>query len=163
MRSALDKVSLWVSKATGVVVVFLACVLVASILISIVFRYIVGAALSWPEEISLMDFAWLVLLTGTIGVREGFHVRLVLLQDRLPAGARAALQRLIDLAIGVFGGILVYAGRDLVVRTQENLTPTLRLPTDLVNWSAPVCGALIVLHTLARLANPAREEEESRE
>ncbi len=156
-------VSLWVSKATGVVVVFLACVLVTSILISIVFRYIVGAALSWPEEISLMDFAWLVLLTGTIGVREGFHVRLVLLQDRLPSRARAVLQRIIDLAIGVFGGILVYAGRDLVVRTQENLTPTLRLPTDLVNWSAPVCGALIVLHILARLANPERKEEETRE
>jgi len=50
-----------------------------------------------------------------------------------------------------FGALLLYSGRDLVARTQDSLTATLRLPTDLVNWSAIVGGALIFVHALSRL------------
>ena len=132
----------------------MAATLVASLLISIFFRYVVGNALSWPEEIALMLFVWIVLLTGSLGVRKNFHVSLTLFISRLPRNAHRSLERIILVLIATFGGVLVYSGCDLVERTAEHLTPTLRLPLDLVNYSAPVCGVLILLHALARLAAP---------
>ena len=154
-------VSAWCARLTGWVVVAMAAVLILSLLVSIFFRYVVGSALSWPEEISLMLFAWVVLLMGSLGVREGFHARLTILVTRLPSPLRRTLDFLVYCVIGAFGLVLVHSGRDLVERTAEHLTPTLRLPLDWVNYSAPVCGALIVLHSIYRLFNPVREDGSS--
>lgn len=151
MFRILDNLSAGLARITGWAVVALTVVLVASLVVSIFFRYVVGQALSWPEEISLMLFAWLTLLSGSLGVRENFHVRLTLLLDRLPEMLALCLNRLITASIAGFGLVLAFAGYDLIERTAQHLTPTLRLPLDLVNWSAPVCGALVFLHALPRL------------
>lgn len=151
MTHILERISAILARVTGWAVVALAVVLVASLAASIFFRYVVGRALSWPEEISLMIFAWLTLLSGSLGVRDNFHVRLTIISDRLPEVMGLWLQRLVLLAIAGFGVVLVFSGYDLIERTAEHLTPTLRLPLDLVNWSAPVCGLLVALHALARL------------
>lgn len=161
MFKLLGRISLGLARATGWAVVLLAVALIAALAVSIFFRYVVGRALSWPEEISLMLFAWLTLLSGSLGVREGFHVRLTLLIDRLPSEAARYLEILTTLSIALFGLMLIYSGVDLLARTMEHLTPTLRLSLDWVNWSAPVCGGLIFVHALARLAvplQPARKE-----
>ena len=131
--------------------------LVASLLISVFFQYVVGYALSWPEEISLILFTWLVLLAGSLGVREQFHVRLTLFTDRLPGLFKDVPDRLIILAVGLFGGILIYSGCDLVERTAKHLTLTLRLPLDWLNYSAVVCGVLICLHSLTLLIKPKEQ------
>lgn len=158
MLKFVESLSRFLGRVTGWAVVMLATILVGSLLLSVFFRYVVGQALSWPEEISMMAFAWLTLLSGSLGVRENFHVRLTLLTDRLPEKAGRVFELLTNLCVAFFGLVLVYSGYDLVARTAQNLTPTLRLPTDWVNWSAPVCGALVFLHALARLQVSLRGE-----
>ena len=152
----LEKTSALVARLTGIFVVFLSLGLVGSLLISVFFRYVVGQALSWPEEISLIIFAWLVLLTGSLGVREEFHVKLTVFSSRLPQLYRRILEMIITALIALFGLILVYSGFDLVQRTAEHLTPTLRLPLDWVNYSATVCGILIFLHAAAALVRSGK-------
>ncbi len=158
MFRILDKLSAALARITGWAVVALTVVLVASLTASIIFRYLVGRALSWPEEVSLMIFAWLTLLSGSLGVRENFHVRLTLLLDRLPEGLARWLERAITAGVAFFGLVLAVTGYDLLERTTGHLTPTLRLSLDLVTWSAPVCGALVFIHALARLL-PAKTAE----
>jgi TRAP-type C4-dicarboxylate transport system permease small subunit len=155
---SLDRLSLWAARLTGAAMVFLACGLVMSLLISIFYRYVVGRALSWPEEISLMIFAWLTLLAGSLGVRDQFHVRLTLVTSRLSPSAALCMERLTLAAITAFGAALCYSGYDMLQRTAHHLTPTLRLSLDYVNYSAPVCGALIVLHSLAHLMKAEEKE-----
>ena len=156
-RLVLSKTSAALARASGVLVVLLCICLVTSLLISVFFRYIVGQALSWPEEISLILFTWLVLIAGSLGVHEGFHVRLTVVTGRLPRIPRLILDRIITAAIGAFGIIMLYSGYDLVQRTAEHLTPTLRIPLDWLNYAAPVCGILICLHAFAALAAPGKE------
>ena len=154
----LEKISDLLARLTGIVVVGLCAGLVGSLLTSVFFRYVVGQALSWPEEISLILFTWLVLLTGSLGVREEFHVKLVIFSSQLPPFYRRTLELAVTAAIAAFGLILVYSGYDLVQRTTRHLTPTLRLPLDWINYSASVCGALIFLHAAAALAGSERKE-----
>ena len=68
MFRILDNLSAGLARITGWAVVALTVILVANLVVSIFFRYVVGQALSWPEEISLMLFAWLTLLSGSLGV-----------------------------------------------------------------------------------------------
>jgi TRAP-type C4-dicarboxylate transport system permease small subunit len=158
MAGYINRFSQICARLTGIIVIVLAICLIGSLLISIFFRYVIGQALSWPEEISLILFTWLVLLAGSLGVRQDFHVRLTIVVSRFPTPVQHILDRLVVLAIGIFGAILLYSGYDLVKRTAEHLTPTLRLPLDWLNYSAPVCGTLILLHAVSKLLT---EREES--
>lgn len=157
MRLFLERLSDISARMTGWLVISLASCLIGSLLASIFFRYIVGQALSWPEEISLILFAWLVLLAGSLGVREEFHVRLTFLVNRLPIGLQYVLEKAILFVIGIFGVLLIYSGHEMVSRTAQHLTPTVRLPLDWLNYSVVACGALIVLHALPRIFQERRK------
>jgi len=157
MSSFFDWLSKWCARVTTVAVLTIAVSLVLCLLISIFFRYAVGYALSFPEELSMLLFAWLVLLAGSLGVREGFHVRLTIATNRLPKLLQKSLEHIITSGIIVFGGILVYSGQDLVVRTACDLSATLRYPIQLLYYPAPICGALIIIHGLSHLFKPRKE------
>ena len=158
MVGILERLSRWGARATMVAMLALAIVLVVSLLIGIFFRYIIGQALSWPEELSMLLFTWLVLLTSSLGVREGFHVRLSILFERLPSPIRKVLARLITMVITGFGAILIYSGNDLVVRTGGHISATIGYPLEVINYAAPVCGALIVIHGLYYLFTSDKED-----
>ena len=150
------------ARITSVAVLAIGILLVWCLLISIFFRYVIGYALSWPEEISMLLFVWLVLLAGSLGVREGFHVRLSVLFKRLPPPTRTVVDSLITLAITAFGAVLVYSGRDLVVRTAGSFSATIRYPMEILYYPVPLCGALIILHGLSHLFS-SRKESQPRE
>ena len=101
-------------------------------------------------------FTWVALLAGSLGVREGFHVRLTLLLTLLPPPARAGAERLIVLAVAVFGLCLAYAGWLYLDATLGQVSAAVRYPIEALHLSAPVCGALILVHALARLAAPIK-------
>ena len=159
MAALIEWVSKWCARGTIFAIISIAVLLISSLLISIFFRYVIGYALSWPEEVSMLLFAWLVLLTGSLGVREGFHVRLTIVSNQFPSIIGKVLARLITLGITVFGAILVYSGQDLVLRTAGDLSATLRYPIQLLYYPTPVCGALIVMHALSHLFNPGKKRE----
>ncbi|MBW1700414.1 MAG: TRAP transporter small permease [Deltaproteobacteria bacterium] len=152
-----EKVSKWCARITVVLVVGLSIALVLCILISIFFRYVVEYALSWPEELSMLLFAWLVILGGSLGVREGFHVRLTVIIDRFPRRIRYGLNRIITVVITLFGVVLVYAGQDLVTRTAGHLSATIEYPIVLLYYPVPVCGVLIIIHGVSHLFKPVKE------
>jgi len=157
MAAIIEWVSKWCGRVTTIAVIVTAVLLVLCLLVSIFFRYIIGYALSFPEELSMLLFAWLILLAGSLGVREGFHVRLTIVTNQFPSIIRKILAFLITLGITVFGAVLVYSGQDLVVRTAGDLSATIRYPIEILYYPAPICGALIIIHGLSHLFNPKRE------
>jgi TRAP-type C4-dicarboxylate transport system permease small subunit len=157
MATILDWVSKWCARGTIIAVLIIAVSLVVCLLVSIFFRYIIGYALSFPEELSMLLFAWLVLLAGSLGVREDFHVRLTIITKKLPSIIQKLLTFLITAGIMVFGGVLVYSGQGLVARTVGNLSATIGYPIEILYYPAPVCGVLIILHSLSNLFNQNKE------
>ncbi|MFW6115330.1 MAG: TRAP transporter small permease [Thermodesulfobacteriota bacterium] len=158
MAAILDWISRWCARGTIIAVLIAAISLVVVLLLSIFFRYIVGYALSFPEELSMLLFVWLVLLAGSLGVREGFHVRLTIVANKLPSIIQKLLTLLITIGIMLFGGVLLYSGQSLVVRTVGNLSATIGYPIEILYYPAPVCGALIILHSLSNLFNHKKED-----
>lgn len=157
MRNLIDGVSTWCARITQVVVLITGIGLVLNLLIAIFFRYVVGYALSWPEELSMLLFTWIVFLTGSLGVRERFHVRLTIVLNRLPVPVERILSILINSAVILFGGVLCYSGKEMVTRTLGNISATIGYPLELINSAAIVCGGLIIIHGLRVLLIPEKE------
>ncbi|MDX9862931.1 MAG: TRAP transporter small permease [Rhodospirillales bacterium] len=143
-----DRVGAWVARVTGWVIVAMASVMMISLILQIVFRYLFNASLSWSEELALFLFTWVVLLAGSVGVREHMHVRLVLIRDRFPPFGRKCFDFMAEsLTIG-FGLLLVVKGWDYIATTAEQgmVSAAVRYPLEFLYLAAPLAGALIVFH-----------------
>lgn len=139
------------ARLTQGLAMVMATIMVACLLVQIFFRYVLASPLTWSEELAILMFAWIVMLMGSLGVREAYHVRLTLLLDRVSP----AVQRLIDQAtlVGIlgFGVFLTAAGYTYVEGTRGMVSAAIGYPIEALHLAAPVCGALIVLHAAARL------------
>jgi len=157
LAAALEAASRLAARATIVLIVVLAVAMVGSLLLQVVFRFGIGRALSWSDEVALLSFLWVTLLTGSLGVREGFHVRLTLLVDLLPASWRKATERLVLLSTAGFGVLLLVTGWEYVAITAGSVSPATGYPIELLHLAAPVAGALIVLHAAVHLLAPTKQ------
>lgn len=159
MVPALRKAFDHLARGVRVVVVVLALVMLASLSLQVVMRYVFGQALSWSEELALACFSWSMLLAIAAGVREAIHVRMDLLVDRLPQPLRQGLDRLVALATAGAGAFVAWAGIRYVGDTAGATSAAIGYPIAYLYASAPVCGALIALFALehALLGPPPRQ------
>ena len=148
--------------AIKLVVIVMVAVMLLTLGAQVAMRYVFNIALSWSEELSLTLFTWSVLLAAALGVRDGIHVRLTLLPDRLSPGLRRLLERLIHAVTTAFGVYLFWGGLDYFIGTRGMKSAAIAYPMELLYGVAPIFGALIALfafeHTL-KGTMPAQEGE----
>ena len=150
-----DAVGAWVARVTGWIIVVMASVMMISLILQVVFRYVFNSSLSWSEELALFLFTWVVLLAGSIGVREHMHVRLILVRDRFPALGRKFFDAFAEFLTMAFGLLLLFKGWDYMVGTAEQgmVSAAVRYPLQYLYLAAPVTGVLINLHGLINLGH----------
>lgn len=125
-------------------VLLMLCVLSGQILL----RYAFNMALSWSEELALALMTWTVLLMAALGVKEGFHVRMALLIQRLPAAARLRAEQAINLATAAIGVFLAWSGWRYFSGTRGTTSAAIGYPNEVLYISGLVCGVLIALFAL---------------
>jgi TRAP-type C4-dicarboxylate transport system permease small subunit len=131
-------------------------IMLACIAVQVVMRYVFGNALSWSEELAILMFAWAALGGLALGVREGFHVRLTLLLDVLPAGARPWAERGIDLLTAAIGAYFVWSGWRYVDFTRGGTSAAIAYPIEILHGIAPVAGAFVLVFAIERIIFPPR-------
>jgi len=157
MGKPLEWLSYGCAQITKALMLILGILLILCLLTAVFFRYVVGYALSWPEELSMLLFTWIVFLAGSLGVREGFHVRLTFILKRFSLPAQKILSVIITALIISFGAVLIYSGKDMVVRTFGSVSATIGYPMALINSAAIVSGVLIIIHGVSHLLMPDKE------
>ncbi len=115
-------------------------------------RYVAGQSPSWSEELSLTLMIWYVSFAAAAGVRDGFHIRIVVFENLFEGKTRRAIQLAADAIVALIGlAMLVWSG-ELVLRTWPHAIPSLGLPRGLAYLGMPIAGALIFLFSIERVA-----------
>ncbi len=114
-------------------------------------RYVLNAAPSWTEQAALLLMLWFILFAAAAGVREGFHIRLSLLQDTLSARPAKALKLACHLVVLLFGVFMAWGGSELVAATWHHRIPTLNLPRGFAYLPIVGSGGLIVLFAFEQM------------
>lgn len=134
-----------VLKAVVVVMMVVMLVVLSG---QVLMRYVFNIALSWSEELSLALFSWSVLLTSALGIREGFHVRLTILLDRVPPTVRLIAERLIHIATMVLGIYMAYGGFEYLTETRGMKSAAIAFPIEWLYSAGFVFGILVALFAL---------------
>jgi TRAP-type C4-dicarboxylate transport system permease small subunit len=114
-------------------------------------RYVLNSTPSWSEQASLALMIWYVSLAAAAGVREGFHIRIVALENAVGARTRLWMRLASNIIVGVCGIAMLVWGGQLVVKTWSHVIPSLGIPRGLAYLGLPIAGALMALFSLERI------------
>lgn len=98
--------------------------------LEVIMRYVFGGSLGWANEVTIVSVIWATMIGASLGVREGIHIGVDVVVERLPrrVGRVVNLVALVACAVWVF--LVFLWGVDFVsfqFRTNR-LTPELEIP-----------------------------------
>lgn len=147
-------------RALRAVVISLVIFMLVILSFQVAMRYIANMPLSWSEELALLAFGWVVALITALGIRSVTHARMAILSDRLGAGVRRSLERLISLGLVVLGVYITIGGWDYYVMSFGMTSAAVGYPIAIQNAAAPVFGLLVTLFSLEKMIVPGSGEGE---
>ena len=153
----------WIAYVPHVAITTLMLLAMADMLAGVFLRYVmtkISAALDlpsirffWVEEIGELCLAWLTFIGAAIGIRRGVHFSVHLVTDRFPPRLRLAVFTAHYGLIAFFGIVLAVFGWQVAELNSLSSSPALDLNLRWLYLSAVVGGVLIVVYSLASIAD----------
>lgn len=135
----LKQTSIW-----GIVVLIAAMVI--AIWVSVFTRYVMGDAVAWGEQVAKYLMIWAAMIGSSLAIREGAHIAVTLLVDRLPRKLAKALSIVAYTATAVFLLVATYHGAIWAASASVQTDPVVGNMSLTIPYAAiPVgCGLMFV-------------------
>ncbi len=128
--------------------------LLAVVFLGVVFRAI-DRPLAWTDELAQYLLVWTGFAGWIIADHRGSHIRINLLLDRLPDLPRRLVEIVMQLAVAVFGAVLLVKSFGLIQRNLDVEWVSLPLSQALVYVPIPIAGAAVMLLAASRIVAAA--------
>lgn len=171
MRSAvrralglLDHLNAAVYYAVGALLAAIAAIVLMQVAVRLVLTAIgVNIAAPWTEELARYLLVWLIFLGAAVGCRRMQLISLTFVIGGLPDAAGRALRHLALVAcLGLFLLMIRYGVEFVQVLGRSELSPVMQIPKTWVYWAMPVGAVLMILNTLAFMAESWAEGRDIR-
>jgi len=135
-------------------VIFLMMAVMATLVfVNVITRYVFNFSIIWAEEVSQYLMIWIAYLGAGLALREGRHVAVEMLQDRLPT----ALGRRLRMAVGglvlIFLGVVTVLGFQFAVFVWNQETPVLNISLGIPSLAIPIGALLFAAHLVLMFRN----------
>ncbi|MDX6749831.1 TRAP transporter small permease [Geminicoccaceae bacterium 1502E] len=121
-----------------------------AIIVNVFFRYVLGAPLAWPPELARYLMVAVTLLASSLALREGAHVAVTILVERLPLAVQLVVRLAGLVLVGVFLAVVLWQGAILTfVEGPMQTAPSLGISMLLAFLPLPL-GAVLMLIELVR-------------
>lgn len=122
--------------------------ILAVICLQVFCRFVLGDALSWPEEAARFLMIWALFLAAAYALRNGEHVGLNFFVSRFHPRVTTALRMVMNVFIIGFLGVMVAGGCTEVVTLFPLKTGALRISRAVPYMIIPISGVLFILVAL---------------
>ncbi len=141
------------------VLVAILAVLVTVVLANVIGRYLLGAGITWADEMARFLFVWLTFLGAVLGLARGAHIGMDMVVAALPTLPARALRLLALGLMAAFLAVWAWYAVELVQRSLTFRTPALGVPRGYVYAVAPISALLMLLVCLHQLWRVLRGQE----
>ena len=119
--------------------------------IAVIFRYVIGASLSWSFEASLALLTYLTFLGSYLAMRQNAHLKVEVFAARLPVQLQLAVFVLNQAVVLGIAGVMIWYGMRQVVDFFSQTTAVMQIPIGWLYLAIPLSGALMTLQALVEL------------
>jgi TRAP-type C4-dicarboxylate transport system permease small subunit len=123
-------------------------------ILGVFFRYVVQDALTWTEETARYLMIWMGFLAMGLALREGGHIAVDIVLERMPPRAQRAMVALVRLLGIAFLLAVIGAGWVLLTRVSGQRTPVLGISMLWPYLAIPVGCLLTAIEMVALMLRP---------
>lgn len=137
------------------ILVFLICLVFSQVFC----RYVLRFTPSWSEETSVILMIWMGFIACAIGVKKGIHLTITAFVGLFPKKVQKVIFYLDEIAVLIFGLIMVRYGAELSSHTMMSIMPATQIKTGFLYMCIPIAGVMIVVYCIVRIINLALNRE----
>jgi len=149
--AGLDRLSEGYQKVMRPVLVILYSLLTIIVLYAVFMRYVLNNAPSWSEELSRYIMVWAALLAMSIALRQGRHIGLTSLVERIWGKHYRVAFFFADLAMLIFFVVMLYTGVKMTFFVVNQHSPSMNWPMWIPYMAIPVGGLFLSFETFILL------------
>ncbi|MDR3049578.1 MAG: TRAP transporter small permease [Elusimicrobiota bacterium] len=129
---------------------FLVCVftiMVIAAFLQVVNRNLIGANISWFEELARYCMVYMTLIATELGLRDGSQISITAFTDKLPQFLRKGLSLFAKLVVIIFSALVcVYSIPVLKVQASAGqVSPGLQIPMTIPYFAIPLSFGIIAI------------------
>jgi TRAP-type C4-dicarboxylate transport system permease small subunit len=134
-----------VTLAKGLIFLFMGGISVV-IIAQVFFRYVVGSSISWSEELARYLMIWMALAGASVALRQGAHVGVTLLVERMGSKIRPWVLLLGKAVIAVFLFVVIREGITLGAFFASQKSPAMEVSMLWAYSGFFVAGIFMIVH-----------------
>jgi TRAP-type C4-dicarboxylate transport system permease small subunit len=168
VRSALGMLER-LNTAVYYVIGALLAVISVVVLMQVIVRFVltslgVNISAPWTEELARYLLVWLIFLGAAVGCRRMQLISLEFVIKGLPRAVGSAMRQVaLVLCLGLFAIMLRFGVQFVQVLGATELSPVMQISMIWVYWAMPVGAALMIVNTLAFMAESWLEGRDIRQ
>lgn len=135
---------------TTYLVAALSALLVVTMFVGVIYRYVLNDALQWTEEVAGFTMGWLVFTGAAVLYRSNGHPSCAILTSRLRGNARWLVEAIAETGAGIYLLIMIGAGLELMVHPEPN-SAVLAISYKWAYASIPISGLVMLIHWLRNM------------
>jgi C4-dicarboxylate transporter DctQ subunit len=139
------------SRTVEAAVVAISTVIVGVVVVEVGLRYLFSSSLIFTEELARYLMVWVVFLGSAIAVRDGAHIRISMLLNRLPPSVQRWVTVIAEVLTLVFLSIIVVEGVRILPKQLSQIPATFDVPLFYFYLAIPVGSLLMMIFLLPRL------------
>lgn len=157
-----NKFAKYITWASEITVVVFMVLITLDVLLGVFFRYILGNALSWSEELARYMMIWMCFIAASLVIREEKHLGIKLLQDTLKPFPRKIIQLSCDVVIITFLGVLLVTSWQVLQIIKYDISSGLNIRLLWPFLAIPVCAILMIIQQLILIPIHLKSDEQTR-
>lgn len=148
MLQALDRLAKALGFVTSIAARLMLVVVAAILFLQVVLRYGFGFSLPWPEEAARYLMIWVVMLAGSLLVKDEQLVRVDFFDHYWPKRLMSLRDALFRLMLAVLLAVMVWKGYENAAFGARRSAATLGISFYWIYLSVPVGAGLMMFHML---------------
>ncbi len=150
----LERLNTAVYYLIGAILALISVVVLGQVLVRFVLTHLgLNISAPWTEELARFLLVWLIFLGAAVGCRRMQLISLDFVLKALPGLIGQAARYLsLGLCLYLFLLLVIYGHQFVRIIGASELSPVMQISKSWVYWAMPAGGALMIINTLAFIA-----------
>jgi TRAP-type C4-dicarboxylate transport system permease small subunit len=149
----------FIRKTTEAIIVTLYGVMVLTVFLQVVARYVFNSPPVWTEELARYCQVWIIILTSSVCIRKGSHLAVDYLTHKFPAALNRLFRILSHVLIAVYvAAVTVFGWRLMIVGYYQD-SPAMKIKMAFVYIIFPLGGLLMLVETVLNIHRTLRKDQ----
>ncbi len=145
----------WLVAVNKAIIFVMMAAMTTLVFVNVIARYMFNYSIIWAEEISQYLMIWIAYLGAGLALREGRHVALEIVHDRLRPAMSRQVRMVIAGLILAFLGTLTVLGFQFSMFVWDQETPVLNISLGIPTLAIPIGCLLFAVHLILMFRNYA--------